>query len=564
MSNAIDLQYPAILAHIRKHTAEGRTESRAFLAWFLETYYRLEEIDAQDAVCDGIDDRGIDGLYVDDNLEQVDVFQAKLLRTPNRTLGDTQLKEFYGSVSQFRDPDNVVRIANSTGNVELRNLILGSKASKKIRDGYSVKGVFVTNATRDGNAEEYLHGCPDLALYDAISLEEAFVSADPSSPMRRPVTLDLYGTDLIEYRVSDVVALFAPISATELIQLDGLASGELFVWNVRRSLGRTKVNKSIAQSVRNVGEHSNFLLYHNGITILCADWARDGDKLTISNYAVVNGAQSLTSLYQNREHITDDLQILTRVIRLPPDSDLASKITYHSNNQNSISARDLQSTSSIQRRLQNEFRRVYPDQVFYKIQRGEESQLPSVIENDDAARIMLAFDLEQPWTCHQTYKLFDELHSDVFARPEVDAHRIYALFEVYNGVLQSLEQVRNEMLGRYRLTRYFMLYLLRRVLNMDRLGKRFVQSPARFLSEPQGAKRIRDSVESVLGDLIIDFNAEIEERECQGQPFDYKREFKSPNPVRDLAKSIIAPYQKAIRRNRATSFALEWETSATP
>jgi hypothetical protein len=51
----------------------GRTEARAFLAWFLEHYYRLEETDAQDAVCDGPDDKGVDGIYVNTNLERIEI-----------------------------------------------------------------------------------------------------------------------------------------------------------------------------------------------------------------------------------------------------------------------------------------------------------------------------------------------------------------------------------------------------------------------------------------------------------------------------------------------------------
>ena len=69
--------------------------------WFLKNYYRLDEINAVDAVCDGMDDKGIDGIYVDHNLETVDVFQCKLVQNATKTLGDTQLKEFVGTLSQF-------------------------------------------------------------------------------------------------------------------------------------------------------------------------------------------------------------------------------------------------------------------------------------------------------------------------------------------------------------------------------------------------------------------------------------------------------------------------------
>ncbi len=60
----------------------------------------------------------------------------------------------------------------------------------------------------------------------------------------------------------------------------------------------------------------------------------------------------------------------------------------------------------IQRRLQTEFNASYGGSVFYRIKRGERSnQAATVIENDEAGRLLLAFDLRQPWSCHQTYKI---------------------------------------------------------------------------------------------------------------------------------------------------------------
>ena len=76
----------------------------------------------------------------------------------------------------------------------------------------------------------------------------------------------------------------------------GIQSGDLFDWNVRQSLGRTKVNKAIAESVKNQAEHKNFLLYHNGLTILTTKLEYDEDRIVLSGYSVVNGCQSITSL----------------------------------------------------------------------------------------------------------------------------------------------------------------------------------------------------------------------------------------------------------------------------
>lgn len=233
--------------------------------------------------------------------------------------------------------------------------------------------------------------------------------------------------------------------------------------------------------------------------MLCEKVASQDGRLRVEGYTVVNGCQSLTTLFENRQKISSELRVLARLIQLSPEGELAAKITRHSNNQNAINARDLQSNSTIQRRLQSEFAELSGGEVGYEIKRGEQIDLPLVIANDEAARIVLAFDLEQPWTCHQTYKLFDELHSDIFGRPEVNASRIRALYAIYETVVASLPNLRDTLTGGYRLTRFFLLYLLRKALETDTRGKEFVRFPQAFVSEPKGIQRIEKTTKAILG-----------------------------------------------------------------
>lgn len=562
MANSPALVYPPILDTIRGCIIPGRTESHAFLVWFLQHYFRLDETEAQDTVCDGPDDKGVDGIYVDSNLETIYVFQSKLVQNAKRTLGDTQLKEFTGTLSQFHDSKNISEIAATTTNIELASLINSENISQLIVDGFSVVGVFLTNIARDANAIAYLKGREDIRLFDLDELRTHYIPVGPTEPLGTPVTFDIFGYDSSEYQIGDVKVIFAPLKGEELIQLDGIVTSELFAWNVRGTLGRTKVNKDIGRSIDDAAEHKNFLLYHNGLTILCQELKRADDKVTIAKYSVVNGCQSLTSLYDHRLKVTGDLRIMTRLIELPPEHELAEKITHHSNNQNPINARDLQSNSTIQRRLQNEFAQQFQGEVFYRIKRGEPDQGLQVIDNDEAGRLLLAFDLKQPWTCHQSYKILDELHAEIFARPEVNAARIVAVTDLHSAIMESLADIENKMLGSYRLTQYFLLYLLRQALELDELGKQFCTNPRSFIDEPGGRAHLRACATRIAQDLIIDLNAELREREEAKRPFDYKREFKSPNPVRELSRNIVPQYGKAVSRKRASSFGEEWQGTA--
>ena len=553
----IDFTYPKVLDAVGP-IAHGRTESHAFLVWFLMHFMRLDDTEAQDAVCDGPDDKGVDGIYVDSNLEAVYVFQCKLVQNERRTLGDTQLKEFVGTLSQFDSPADIATLQASTSNAELSNLLESEQIGAKVDDGYKVAGIFVTNISRDANATVYLDGRDELQLFDKEELERRYIPVGPAAATGAPVAFDVFGYDYSEYKIGDVKVLFAPLKARELVGLDGIENSELFAWNVRGSLGRTKVNRDIRKSIEDPAEHKHFLLFHNGLTVLCEELNHQDDKITIAKYSVVNGCQSLTSLYDHSAKLTDELRVMTRLIELPPEHELADKVTHHSNNQNPINARDLQSNSVVQRRLQNEIIKDYSCSVFYRIKRGEPELANEVIENDEAGRLLLAFDLRQPWVCHQSYKILDELHAEIFARPEVNSHRVVAMVDLLTATMVVSANIENRLIGTYRLTRYCLMYLLREALETDDEGRKFCRDPSLFLSVPNGRERLRMAIEPVLGDLVIDFNAELRERDEAGNPFDYKREFKSANPVRDLSRVIIPQYQKAVQRKRATSFGTEW------
>jgi hypothetical protein len=248
------------------------------------------------------------------------------------------------------------------------------------------------------------------------------------------------------------------------------------------------------------------------------------------------------------------------MIEISPGSELAFKITHNSNNQNGIKPRDLQSNSRIQARLQEEFKRQYPKQIFYKVARGEQSRCPETIENELAGRILLAFDLQEPWSCHQTYKLFEDLHAPIFGRPEVTATRIVALHDVYQVVVEHLDLIKNKPLAHYGLTQFFLTFLLRRALDTDEMGKRFCQKPHEFTDTPHGRVRLKSCVAGVLKELIVELNYEVENRE-NGTPFDYKRQLKSQRDVKALDRTLTAGYVRMVARKRVPSFGEEWRKS---
>jgi hypothetical protein len=134
---------------VKPYEAAGRTESAALLIWFLETIFRLDETEAQDAVCDRKHDVGIDAVAVRDDENEVVLFQARRKQKLPATLGDVDFKEFVGSLQQFQSGESVKKIISSTSNDELRNLLTKHEIAEKIGSGYTIRPIFVCNITNN-------------------------------------------------------------------------------------------------------------------------------------------------------------------------------------------------------------------------------------------------------------------------------------------------------------------------------------------------------------------------------------------------------------------------------
>lgn len=94
-----ELAFTNLAQHILKpYQKRAATESSQFLRWFLEHLFRLDLQDADDACVDNKQDKGVDGLLVNDVLETVYIFQSKVRQKFSSTLGDTDLKEFCGTL----------------------------------------------------------------------------------------------------------------------------------------------------------------------------------------------------------------------------------------------------------------------------------------------------------------------------------------------------------------------------------------------------------------------------------------------------------------------------------
>jgi len=555
----IDLDYPAILDLFPQHLDPKRSQSASFLIWYLENYYRLDTQEAVDSVCDQRGDKGVDGIFVNDSDETITVFQATISQKNTAAIGDKSLREFAGTLTQFKDAESIKALIAAAGKNLLASLAKRLNLETKITT-HKLRGEFLTNIEVDANGKRFLDASPHLEFIGKTRLLNTYISDSRDVPVHTRATFDVVGFTVTEYAVdANTKAVIAPIKATELVKLSGISDQSLFAYNVRGPLGKTGVNKDIVKSIEDNGRHRLFPLFHNGITIIAKKLENTKDEVAVDDYFVVNGCQSLSSFFDHKAKLTDDLRILTKFVQVEPNSKLAKLITEISNNQNGVKPRDFMANNPLQIRLQQEFRTNYNKQYFFEIKRGEIRDEGTIISNEEAGLLLMAFDRGEPWATHRKYQVFEDKYNELFARKEVTADRIVLCRTIADSIDAALPRLTNGLFAKYALTRYMLLYCVRSILEKDSLWMQVNNSPQTFVRGEKERQRFRKCIDNIVGDLVTDVNAEIE---GIGEDFDYRDKLRDATWVKNLAKTVVGDHVKMVTRKKIQSFKQDWEAAA--
>lgn len=556
----LNLDYPQLLNLFAQHLDPKRTESASFLIWYLENYYRLDDVAAIDAVCDQPNDKGVDGIFVNDNDKTITIFQSKILQNNRATIGDSSLRTFAGTLTQFETPEKIQNIIE-TAHPHVASLAVRLDLMNKIST-HKLQGEFLCNVDKDTNADDFLRTTPPyITFIGKTELNDTYISDQRDLPVHEPVNFDIIGFSFAEYTVdAETKAVIAPVKASELLNMEGIPNQSLFAYNVRGPLTRSTVNREIRDSIKDKSLHKLFPLFHNGITIIAKELDVTDENISISDYFVINGCQSVTALYKESKSLTDNLRVLTKFIKLEPASLIAKTITEFSNNQNVVKYRDFMANDPKQIRLQNEFRTNYAGEYELEIKQGEISEPGTVISNEEAGLLLMAFDSKEPWATHRAYQVFDEKYSVLFGRKEVTADRIVLCRVIAEAVDESLPKIKNQLVAKYRLTRYMLVYIIRMMLENDDLIQQVLTKPETFVRDKNDRDQFREIISRIVGDVVVDINAELDE---YGPDFAYRDRLRDDKWVKELTRVVVTDHIKLINRNRIQSFSQEWESRTT-
>ncbi len=143
------------------------------------------------------------------------------------------------------------------------------------------------------------------------------------------------------------------IDYREYLKLITGENGEIrksvFYDNVRDYQGENDVNSEMAGTA--VDEPESFLLFNNGVTIICKSLTILRTKSTLTDYQIVNGCQTSHVLFNNRDKIKDGLQIPVKLIETSAD-ETVNKIIKATNRQTEVTNEQLIALNEFHRKLE--------------------------------------------------------------------------------------------------------------------------------------------------------------------------------------------------------------------
>lgn len=419
-------------------------DGQRFVAWYLRRIMLRDRITARDDITDGANDKQIDAVIVDDDDRRIIVIQGKFIAAGS--VDGEPLREVLGAWTRLQDLESLQQDCNDTLKQKLEAVRRGLEDEYRLDFELLTTGTLTESAKADlkafsdrlEEAEEFSAG---LHLVDSevlrFRLAEAEAMELPS--LDHTIVVDSRTTLVANVGERQIVVTMLPLQ--ECLRLPGIADGRLFRKNVRQSLGTSnKVNRAMRATIHS-DRVRDFFYYHNGITALCDSMEVSGDRkmLTVKGLSVVNGCQSISTIFASSERVRSDdakdAHILFRLYEIP-DRIFGDRISINTNSQSAVKPRDLRSNDKVMVGLKRAYEARYLDGCLLT-KRGEERPADrdeeKTVDVAIMAKMIMAWHCQRPNISSNEKKLFDEYYKTVF-RTGYDPENILALQTWLNSI----------------------------------------------------------------------------------------------------------------------------------
>ncbi|MDA8963515.1 AIPR family protein [bacterium] len=413
--------------HLKKQDVNGK-KSFSFLLWFLNRYLPNHDLsEFEDLITEGNDDSSCDLIFT--NKDQLGneiyyVVQAKWFAKSNINKAKEITKEIKACLSDFR-------LIMSGKKESEHNEKFNSQYKKFIshkRNNGKVKFVFLALCNGEIDINEHIADFKSplvsFELIDFFKLKQQFVEIEykgikTHNPIETPY-IPKSEFDL-EFEKEQVITNDKPhpshiflVKPREIYTLFEKYGHSLFYKNIRNPLPSSLFNEGIKETI--LKNSINFWYFNNGITAITdkIDYFHpDSTCVKIKGIQVINGAQTVYSIFEAYKNATDDERskmdeyglITLRTVTTGGD-DFDLKVTRYTNSQNPISERDFHSNDEVQKRLQFDF--LKHTNVWYETRRGEfRKKIKGItkLTNEILGQNYLAYFINDPFNAKQNKKL---------------------------------------------------------------------------------------------------------------------------------------------------------------
>lgn len=254
--------------------------------------------------------------------------------------------------------------------------------------------------------------------------------------------------------------------------------------NVRGLISRSRFNENIYHTLKE--DPSKFFMFNNGLTITANDIISEDTnankkvKLTIKDFQVVNGGQTLRTLHifnqEDHDNISKYLsnaEILVRIFKTSNTSGIRNKIAEYTNSQNAISNVDLKSLSSEQILIE-QF--LHENNIIYARKIGDTGLVASnhyihKISMEKFGQILFAHQGFPEKASNQKKQIFDKYYNSIFTGENFDLEISAELVKLYFNIKKEYD---NSTFSSTDQKIFYIIYLTRHLeLSTDKLIANF-------------------------------------------------------------------------------------------
>ncbi|MBK8431289.1 MAG: AIPR family protein [Chloroflexi bacterium] len=225
---------------------------------------------------------------------------------------------------------------------------------RKIQGGRPIIDIYYCT-TGTYRAEKEIHASFDILKESVADLD--LFSDVTVTPLGRPELLKMWAavTEKNEARlkVIDYLGMPAmkgiPQSYIALVKAENfvksLLTGDngrlklgIFDENIRSFLGsENPVNADIAETLKSESQRQLFSVLNNGITVVAPEitLTPNTKEIDIANYQIINGCQTSNTLWECKDLLTDNVNVVVKFIQ-SPDTDVSMSIISATNSQTGI------------------------------------------------------------------------------------------------------------------------------------------------------------------------------------------------------------------------------------